>query len=202
MLRLVSIWFVFFNVITPFIFHSLLMQSHEKLNNECPQCRGEFVGTRNYVVEEMIKQLSILRKSVVKKKDPADEADAIEYDEVKLSEAMAKLITSIPKPSERKPDEDDDNASDTLSGLWANMNNLNGEHEQFSVKLSSAHCNRSLFPVWRTKGLIAGASGPAQPTGKFACRMANCVARLPICRLLNHLWSLHKENITSVSIIS
>lgn len=131
--RIWMLWHISIWCILTFNF-SILMQSHEKLNNECPQCRGEFVGTRNYVVEEMIKQLSILRKSAVKKKDPADEADAIEYDEVKLSEAMAKLITSIPKPSERKPDEDEDNGSDTLSGLWPNMNNLHGETEQILRK--------------------------------------------------------------------
>lgn len=92
---------------------------HRHLNNECPQCRGAFVGTRNYILEEMCKQLKHLKASVMVKKtdkagtsDPnantvlnaadSDSEDAdIVIDNVKLSKAIANLVASIPKPSKR-----------------------------------------------------------------------------------------------------
>lgn len=43
-------------------------------------------------------------------------------------------------------------------------------------------------------------NGPPQPKGKFFCRMANCTDRLPICRMLNHLRSIHEGKITDVTI--
>lgn len=86
------------------------------LNNECPQCRGAFVGTRNYILEEMVKQLKHLKASVMVKKTEtastsdsnanamsadanSDSEDAI--DDVKLTKAIASLVASIPKPSKR-----------------------------------------------------------------------------------------------------
>lgn len=92
---------------------------HRHLNNECPQCRGAFVGTRNYILEEMCKQLKHLKASVMVKKtdtagtsDPnantvsnaadsdSEDADVV-IDNVKLSKAIANLVASIPKPSKR-----------------------------------------------------------------------------------------------------
>lgn len=91
---------------------------HRHLNNECPQCRGAFVGTRNYILEEMVKQLKHLKASVmVKKTDTAsissdkhtvaneansdsEDADVV-IDDAKLSKAIASLVASIPKPSKR-----------------------------------------------------------------------------------------------------
>lgn len=90
---------------------------HRHLNNECPQCRGAFVGTRNYILEEMVKQLKHLKASVmVKKTDAAsssnrksvsnemnsdsEDADVV-IDDAKLTKAIATLVASIPKPSKR-----------------------------------------------------------------------------------------------------
>lgn len=96
----------------------LKIQHH--LNNECPQCRGPFEGTRNYILEEMVKQLKHLKASVmVKKTDAIRSSDSnantlsndansdnedtdVVIDNAKLTKAMATLVASIPKPSKRE----------------------------------------------------------------------------------------------------
>lgn len=79
---------------------------------ECPQCRGAFVGTRNYCLEAVCKQLKHIRASVLVKKtsDSADASNAngtsnekseevVEIDDVKLTEAIADFIKNIPDPA-------------------------------------------------------------------------------------------------------
>lgn len=98
------------------------------LNNECPQCRGAFVGTRNYILEEMVKQLKHLKASVMVKKTEttsannpnanislsgangdSEDADVV-IDDAKLTKAIASLVASIPKP---KCDETTPESSDS-----------------------------------------------------------------------------------------
>lgn len=97
-----------------------VLKIHHHLNNECPQCRGAFVGTRNYILEEMVKQLKHLKASVmVKKTDTVHGNDSnantvlndgnsdnedtdVVIDNAKLTKAMATLVASIPKPSKRE----------------------------------------------------------------------------------------------------
>lgn len=43
-------------------------------------------------------------------------------------------------------------------------------------------------------------SGPPQPRGFFSCRFWNCDGKVPICRMLNHVRTFHKENLTEVMI--
>lgn len=97
--------------------HSVCERCKGHLNNECPQCRGPFVGTRNYVLEEMVKQLKQLKLSVIKTKsdteidadganaDASSAADAEIIDTNKLKSELEKLVLSIPKPSPHKPEE-------------------------------------------------------------------------------------------------
>lgn len=94
------------------------------LNNECPHCRGAFVGTRNYILEEMVKQLKHLKASVMVKKTTANndtasgrtggpsnaktvsnehDSDGDDIDDAKLTKAIANLVLSIPKPSKQEP---------------------------------------------------------------------------------------------------
>lgn len=42
---------------------------------------------------------------------------------------------------------------------------------------------------------------PAQPRGQFACRMLDCDVKLPSCRILNHIRSLHADHLTEVSFL-
>lgn len=86
-------------------------QINRHLKNECPQCRGAFVGTRNYILEEMVKQLKHLKASVrVKKTDTAGTGDAnantlandSDEDNDKLTKAIATLVASIPNPSTKR----------------------------------------------------------------------------------------------------
>lgn len=97
-----------------------VVKIHQHLNNECPQCRGPFVGTRNYILEEMVKQLKHLKASVMVKKTDAtrgrdsnantlshdvnsdNEDTDVVIDNAKLTKAMATLVASIPKPSKRE----------------------------------------------------------------------------------------------------
>lgn len=97
-----------------------VLKIHHHLNNECPQCRGAFVGTRNYILEEMVKQLKHLKASVMVKKtntvhgndsnantvsndgnSDSEDTDVV-IDSVKLTKAMETLVASIPKPSKRE----------------------------------------------------------------------------------------------------
>lgn len=100
---------------------SCVKEINRHLKNECPQCRGAFVGTRNYILEEMVKQLKHLKASVMVKKPTATAAgtsdtnanplangnsdgdDTEVIDDMKLSRAIATLVASIPKPSAREP---------------------------------------------------------------------------------------------------
>lgn len=97
-----------------------VLKIHHHLNNECPQCRLKFVGTRNYILEEMVKQLKHLKASVMVKKTDAtrgrdsnantlsndgnsdNEDTDVVIDNAKLTKAMATLVASIPKPSKRE----------------------------------------------------------------------------------------------------
>lgn len=94
-----------------------VLKIHHHLNNECPQCRGAFVGTRNYILEEMVKQLKHLKASVMVKKTDKSDSNAntlsndansdtedtdVVIDNAKLTKAMATLVASIPKPSKRE----------------------------------------------------------------------------------------------------
>lgn len=100
---------------------SCVKEINRHLKNECPQCRGAFNGTRNYILEEMVKQLKHLKASVMVKKPTAtaagtsdananplengnsDADDTEMIDDMKLSRAIATLVASIPKPSTREP---------------------------------------------------------------------------------------------------
>lgn len=83
------------------------------LNNECPQCRGAFVGTRNYILEEMVKQLKHLKASVrVKKTNTTGNSDSDAnsvanetVDNDKLTKAIATLVASIPNPVQHDSNE-------------------------------------------------------------------------------------------------
>lgn len=111
---------------------SCVKKIHRHLNNECPQCRGAFVGTRNYILEEMVKQLKHLKASVmVKKTDSAGpsgpdantvtnaDSDGDDIDDAKLSKAIASLVASIPKPSKREPTTSESNESPRIRASTA-----------------------------------------------------------------------------------
>lgn len=98
--------------------HSVCEKCHKKIGNECPQCRSHYVGTRNYVLEEMVKQLRQLKQlssaielseatnsnSVEETGDSKSKSD--EHPEVKVANVIAKFLASIPKPSSNDDDED------------------------------------------------------------------------------------------------
>lgn len=173
--------------------HSVCEECHLHLNNECPQCRGPFVGTRNYVLEEMVKQLKHLKASVMVKKadvkvrgndanantvandanSDSEDADVV-IDNAKLTKAMATLVASIPKPSKRE------------TAMVA----------ESSDSPAPARATAAASPDPVILLLQPTQNGPPQPRGIFSCRILNCSEKLPICRMLNHFRTFHATNLT------
>lgn len=108
-----------------------MCRSHKQLHNECPQCRGGFMGTRNYILEEMIKQLKHLKMSTLAKvgeastskqaSGPKSGTDNDNY-ESKLTDAIVKLVASIPKPPQKSSA--DDNESEKNDAIVRIVPNL------------------------------------------------------------------------------
>lgn len=191
---------------------------HRHLNNECPQCRGAFVGTRNYILEEMVKQLKALKASVmVKKTDTAagasdanantvanelnsdtDDTDVV-IDNAKLTKAIATLVASIPKPAKRDADACEPTDSPRPARASVTVSPEPGtfyQHSHFFCQLSSPNF------AFRCAGIIwqATPNGPPQPRGIFSCRIWNCQEKIPVCRMLNHVRTFHLTSLTEVSI--
>lgn len=116
---------------------------------ECPSCRGVYVGTRNYVLEQVIAKLKVLRNtdSTINWGDRTDD------------------IQGEPKSTNEAPEESEATQSDA----------------------ASASDTAATLKILAPKGL-------------YDCRMANCTAKLPFCRLLNHLRYFHKDSLTEVCI--
>lgn len=104
---------------------------NQHLKNECPQCRGAFVGTRNYILEEMVKQLKHLKASErVKKSDDANAntvANDGDEDNDKLTKAIATLVASIPNLSKRKPDDEPFEPPTRLRARAINLDDIMAE---------------------------------------------------------------------------
>lgn len=72
---------------------------HLQLNNACPQCRSGYVGTRNYLLEEVIKHLKHLKCGQDEGGAETSSANKSENCDAKLTTAIAELVASIPKMS-------------------------------------------------------------------------------------------------------
>lgn len=78
--------------------HSVCEKCHRQLQNECPQCRSHFVGTRNYLLEDIVKQLKQLKQYACANTSTSDSENG--NAEQKRNDAITKFVNSIPKPSE------------------------------------------------------------------------------------------------------
>lgn len=91
--------------------HSVCEKCHGKLKNECPQCRSHFVGTRNYILEEVVKQLQILKYP--KKNGSGNEKGTNNATDAKLTNAIAKLVALIPDPSSNDNNKEEEAATES-----------------------------------------------------------------------------------------
>ncbi|XP_031634301.1 uncharacterized protein LOC116347725 [Contarinia nasturtii] len=148
----------------------------QKETNMCPECRGKFTGAENYTLQRGIEQLIDLWKSVSKKSDTAGPSDSSCHEIV-----VAKLAESLPA---------------LVKSLSEFEKNDNGSPQPFNDPESD--------PVIDTAPRI-----PLQPRGVFSCRICENeelseisdtyevigkALRVPICRMVNHLLTFHKED--------
>lgn len=85
--------------------HSVCEGCHTKqLNSECVQCRQPFIGTRNFLLEEMVKQLKRMKYTAAATSSSQDTAATSEIIKKhlteQLSEQLAKLFDAVPKPKD------------------------------------------------------------------------------------------------------
>ncbi|KAG4079542.1 hypothetical protein HA402_010374 [Bradysia odoriphaga] len=113
---------------------------------ECPHCRGVYVGTRNYVLEQVIAKLKLLRTT-----------DNINW-----------------------VDQNDDAPGETKS--------TNEAPEDLLLSEATQSDGASASESAATVKILA-------PKGLYDCRMDTCNAKLPFCRLLNHLRYFHKDSL-------
>lgn len=121
--------------------HSVCEKCYRQLNNECPQCRSQFVGTRNYLLEDIIKQLKALKQMACPNPSTSDsdngntDASGGSAGGGQLNKVMEKFFQSIPRPSENEAtsstlgnhpssglDSSDDNITVTLMRMYFSFN--------------------------------------------------------------------------------
>lgn len=209
-----------------------VLKIHHHLKNECPQCRGAFVGTRNYILEEMVKQLKHLKASVMVKKtdttrgggsdsnantlandENSDNEDTdVVIDTAKLTKAMATLVASIPKPSKRETAAIVESCESPRPARASVTASPEPGELYFMILFGSivwrpffhhatiflTHFSLSILGIlWQPTP-----NGPPQPRGLFSCRILNCMEKLPVCRMLNHVRTFHISNLTEVRALS
>lgn len=201
--------------------HSVCEKCHKKLSNECPQCRSAYVGTRNYILEEMVKQLKHLKQISISTTKDAEEnspttsgaadktgdSDAIaEHPEVKFASIIAKFLDSIPKPSSNDDDDKEDDGataaptSDTTQEERTGFLDVAGPIDFLRIGTTCTHSNPNKFLLlfYFISAINLMAPTVVQAKGQFHCRMLDCNEKLPICRLLNHLRTFHNDHLMQV----
>lgn len=152
--------------------HSVCEKCYRQLGTaaaQCPQCRSTFVGTRNYILEDLVKQLKIIKQSCAN----ATTSDAENGNsEAKINKAMEQIFNSIPIANDNESAE-------------APVPSSVGAPTGVSFSL----------PAVPT---ISTPPPNHQPPGLFNCRMLSCDHRLPSCRLLNHIRSFHAADLMEV----
>lgn len=124
--------------------HSVCEKCRSQLHDgKCPQCRCSYTGTRNYLLENIVQQLKLIKK---------DKAPTV----------IKQIVDAIPS-----------NASSV---------------ENLSAPIANADRNIAEIPFIGHR--------LAQPSGLFNCRV--CTAKMPICRMLNHVRSLHRPELFEV----
>lgn len=79
----------------------------------CAQCRQPYTGTRNFLLEEMVKQLIQMKKTTdnIPAKSSKAEGEGVAE---KLSKQLAKLIEAVPKSAPINEAEDNDEVARPL----------------------------------------------------------------------------------------
>lgn len=161
--------------------HSVCERCYGKISNtQCPQCRSNYMGTRNYMLEKMIESLKMLKNG------SNGTATAVKTnDDDKLTNEIAKLVQLIPT------------ADETISPIIP----------PFNTQLTTAAVHHHMDAIIdEIQGSVGSARLPqsnvtSQPAGLFNCRMQACTERLPICRMWNHIRTFHVDHFTEASAV-
>lgn len=154
------------------------------------------MGTRNYILEEMIKTLKMLKTGSSSEIDAKNDKKTLKTADEKLTDEIAKLVKLIPTVEEVPiepiapvvPVEQGVHLSpfDRLRLAAA----IDSDDDDLAVidELIGA-MNQTTEPAPANPEIFV-----AQPGGLFNCRMLACTERLPICRMWNHLRTFHSAH--------
>lgn len=160
-------------------------------SRQCPQCRSNYMGTRNYILEEMIKTLKMLKSGAAGESDAKKEKKASKSAEAKLTDEIAKLVNMIPSVEEVVPEPTalieirEGPSAIELLRMAAQAEPEDDDGEAEINALSDSIRDLPSRP----------AHAVAQPGGLFNCRMLGCNERVPVCRMLPHIRSLHADHL-------
>lgn len=152
------------------------------------------MGTRNYILEEMIKTLKMLKSGSSSETEAKKDKKKSKSADEKLTIEIAKLVKLIPSVEEVVATEPvDPVAQDPPQSAFARL--------QMAAAASDTD-DDDLVDIQAIINAMRQTTEPApprvihvaQPGGLFNCRMLGCTDRLPICRMWNHIRSLHPEH--------
>ncbi|XP_063710009.1 uncharacterized protein LOC134838413 [Culicoides brevitarsis] len=206
--------------------HAICETCHEKLDN-CPVCKEELKGTRNFVMEEMVKKLRRLSTGALMSLDddvtpPTSQAKGVSEDQTddddtesddaieksaaerKKEERKAKKKEKMKLKKQQKQQKDASEQPSTSSG------STNPTQTSPSVKRANSDVEQNV-ETKRQKTILReklSLNSPPQPKGLFPCPtndkndpLQKCQSQIPFCRLYNHLRSLHADRLIETETI-
>jgi len=176
--------------------HGICEGCYERLKNNntknCPICKEVMTGTRNFMMEAMIKRLRRLSTGTLLSldEDPAkkgNEEDLVNGNQAEREESIdtdenesmspPRIETALVEAPEEVP---------PVSESTASTSNKRKPTQEQLERIERKRLKQQL-----------NIGPPVQPKGTFPC-IFGCPQRLGFCRLLNHARSLHRDNLTTV----
>lgn len=170
------------------------------------------MGTRNYILEEMIKTLKMLKSGSSSEIDAKNDKKTLKTADEKLTDEIAKLVKLIPTVEELSIEPIVPapivpapllpvalgmplSAFDRLR-MAAAMESDDDDLAAIDEMIAMHNETTEPLEVSETREILV-----AQPPGQFNCRMLACTERLPICRMWNHLRTFHSTHMVEHSVV-
>lgn len=155
------------------------------------------MGTRNYILEEMIKTLKMLKTGSSSDSDAKTDSKKSKSADEKLTNEIAKLVKLIPSVDEVVAEpvvipavpEEQLSAIELLRLAAASEGDFD---DLANIDELIQSMNQPVDDEPARPNRVVHAN--PQPGGLFNCRMLLCNERLPICRMWNHIRTFHVAN--------